>query len=383
MAYTPKTWANDAAGATPITAAELNRVETGVNDVHNGLPIATGLLFSAALTTYSDLRAHSGYVTTANGWPVTGFLSGFRQGTAGAQRLQDQTTGATYARTWNGTAWDAFHLYLDAQDIDAKGDLLVGTGPDTFARLTVGANGTVLTADSAEATGVKWATPTGGGAVEGAMPKRFMAAQVNYAAAAAAATATAVGTAAATLTATATTALPADAIYSNHATGAISGNASGMNSPNLALFSNLPDCYIKFRTGTAGTDIQAVRLWVGLSNGSQATLAAGATPALHLAAFRYDTVADTTVFWRCVTAAGTATQTVTITTVAVAADTAYDMVVIVAAAATRFYINGVLVATHTTNLPGAAAVANAAMTVTTLAALAKNARWSKYEVQSN
>lgn len=30
MAFTPKTWANDAAGATPITAAELNRIEAGV-----------------------------------------------------------------------------------------------------------------------------------------------------------------------------------------------------------------------------------------------------------------------------------------------------------------------------------------------------------------
>jgi hypothetical protein len=44
-----------------------------------------------------------------------------------------------------------------ATAIDAKGDLVAGTGADTFARLAVGANGTVLTADSAEATGLKWA----------------------------------------------------------------------------------------------------------------------------------------------------------------------------------------------------------------------------------
>jgi len=41
--------------------------------------------------------------------------------------------------------------------IDAKGDLIVGTAADTAGRLAVGANGTVLTADSAEATGTKWA----------------------------------------------------------------------------------------------------------------------------------------------------------------------------------------------------------------------------------
>ena len=46
-----------------------------------------------------------------------------------------------------------------ATTIDAKGDLVPGTGADTFARLAAGANGTVLTADSAEATGLKWATP--------------------------------------------------------------------------------------------------------------------------------------------------------------------------------------------------------------------------------
>jgi hypothetical protein len=48
-----------------------------------------------------------------------------------------------------------------ATAIDAKGDLVPGTGADTFARLAVGANGTVLTADSAEATGLKWAAAGG------------------------------------------------------------------------------------------------------------------------------------------------------------------------------------------------------------------------------
>jgi hypothetical protein len=48
-----------------------------------------------------------------------------------------------------------------ATAIDAKGDLVAGTGADAFAKLTVGANGTVLTADSAEATGLKWASAGG------------------------------------------------------------------------------------------------------------------------------------------------------------------------------------------------------------------------------
>jgi hypothetical protein len=43
---------------------------------------------------------------------------------------------------------------------DAKADLLTATANDTPARLAVGANDTVLTADSSTATGLKWATPT-------------------------------------------------------------------------------------------------------------------------------------------------------------------------------------------------------------------------------
>ena len=50
-----------------------------------------------------------------------------------------------------------------ATAIDAKGDLVVGTAADTFSRLAVGSNDTVLTADSTTATGLKWASPAASG----------------------------------------------------------------------------------------------------------------------------------------------------------------------------------------------------------------------------
>ena len=52
------------------------------------------------------------------------------------------------------------HGEIPATIADAKGDLIVGTAADTVARLAVGTNGQVLTADSSEATGLKYATPS-------------------------------------------------------------------------------------------------------------------------------------------------------------------------------------------------------------------------------
>jgi hypothetical protein len=47
--------------------------------------------------------------------------------------------------------------------VDAKGDIIAATAADTVSRLAVGANDTVLTADSSTATGLKWGTISSGG----------------------------------------------------------------------------------------------------------------------------------------------------------------------------------------------------------------------------
>lgn len=51
-----------------------------------------------------------------------------------------------------------------ATGFDAKGDLIVGTGADTFSKLTVASTANwTLVVDSAEATGLKWAAPAASG----------------------------------------------------------------------------------------------------------------------------------------------------------------------------------------------------------------------------
>ena len=47
--------------------------------------------------------------------------------------------------------------------VDAKGDIIAATAADTVSRLAVGANDTILTADSSTATGLKWAAPAASG----------------------------------------------------------------------------------------------------------------------------------------------------------------------------------------------------------------------------
>jgi hypothetical protein len=51
---------------------------------------------------------------------------------------------------------------IDKSTATTKGDLLAATASATIARLGVGTNGQVLTADSTQATGIKWATPSTG-----------------------------------------------------------------------------------------------------------------------------------------------------------------------------------------------------------------------------
>lgn len=65
------------------------------------------------------------------------------------------TSGQYLRSTGTGVQWAAV---IQPSDYSAKGVILVGTGSGTFTAQTVGTNGQVLTANSAQADGVEWTT---------------------------------------------------------------------------------------------------------------------------------------------------------------------------------------------------------------------------------
>lgn len=123
--------------------------------------------------------------TTPNfGWPVPTSTDLVKDGATAIESLGDSidaslldlkggTSGQVLSKNSN-TDMDFTWVTSDDANaiqnaiVDAKGDLIAATAADTPARLAVGTNGQVLTADSTASTGLKWATassaPTSGNA---------------------------------------------------------------------------------------------------------------------------------------------------------------------------------------------------------------------------
>jgi hypothetical protein len=134
--------------------------------------------------------------TTPNfGWAVPTSTDLVKDGAVAIETLGDSidaslvdlkggTTGQVLAKASN-TDMDFSWVAQDDSNaiqnsiVDAKGDIIAATANDTPARLAVGANNTVLTADSSTATGLKWATPSAGSSFSGALIARATGQSIN------------------------------------------------------------------------------------------------------------------------------------------------------------------------------------------------------------
>ena len=103
----------------------------------------------------TDLVKDGATAIAALGQDIDTALVDLKGGTSG--QVLAKASGTDLDFTW--VAQDDSNAIQNAI-VDAKGDIIAATAADTPARLAVGADNTVLTADSSTATGLKWATPT-------------------------------------------------------------------------------------------------------------------------------------------------------------------------------------------------------------------------------
>ena len=114
--------------------------------------------FGWTVPTSTDLVKDGATAIETLGDGIDASFVGLKGGTTG--QVLSKTSGTDLAFTW--VAQDDSNAIQNAI-VDAKGDLIAATAADTPARLAVGTNGQVLTADSTAATGLAWATATSGG----------------------------------------------------------------------------------------------------------------------------------------------------------------------------------------------------------------------------
>jgi hypothetical protein len=118
--------------------------------------------FGWVVPTSTDLVKDGATAIETLGDSIDASFVGLKGGTTG--QVLSKTSNTDLAFTW--VAQDDSNAIQNAI-VDAKGDLIAATAADTPARLAVGTNGQILTADSTAATGLAWTTIASGSTFAG------------------------------------------------------------------------------------------------------------------------------------------------------------------------------------------------------------------------
>jgi hypothetical protein len=126
-----------------------------------GANVTAGQTRTLSIPDASGTLALQGAITTSGLTQATARILGRTTASTGA--VEEITIGSGLSLS-AGELSSTVSAGIPATLLDAKGDLIVASAADTAARLAVGGtNGHVLTVDSTETLGVKWAAAAGGG----------------------------------------------------------------------------------------------------------------------------------------------------------------------------------------------------------------------------
>jgi hypothetical protein len=155
--------ASATAAATSATSA-ANSATTAAASVATIAGYATSAAnsASAAATSATSAATSATAAATSATSAAASATAAATSATSAATSASSALTSANSAAVSAASAAAAVTTAIQASIIDAKGDLIVGSAADTAGRLAVGTNGYILTADSAETLGIKWAVAPAG-----------------------------------------------------------------------------------------------------------------------------------------------------------------------------------------------------------------------------
>ena len=147
---------------TDTTTATYINIQTVADAASTSASSAATSASSAATSATSASASATAAATSATSAATqataasTSATSAAASATAAATSATSAAASATAAATSATSAAASVSVSVPKSTVTTKGDLIVGTGASTVSRLGAGTNGYILSADSAQATGLSW-----------------------------------------------------------------------------------------------------------------------------------------------------------------------------------------------------------------------------------